>query len=54
VGWLVEAQVSEKRAITIFRAEMMLFSLEDEESPLIRNDGFCQTIHTTVQTERTP
>jgi hypothetical protein len=40
--WLVEANVSEKHAVSIFMAE----NPEEEDSTLLRNIGFYRPVHT--------
>jgi hypothetical protein len=50
---LVEANVSEKGAVSIFRAEVHHFSPEDENNTLLRNVVFYQPIHIEIQPQIT-
>jgi hypothetical protein len=47
VDWLVEAKISEKRAVSIFRAE-------DGDSMLLQNIDFYQWAHTATLPKRAP
>jgi hypothetical protein len=48
VDLLVEANVSEKHTLSIFRAEVMHLSPEDGDSTFLQNVGFYQPIHMAV------
>jgi hypothetical protein len=45
---MVEANVSEKRAVSIFKAKAQHSSPEDGENMLLRNIGFYQSIHMAI------
>jgi hypothetical protein len=54
VNWLVEANVLEKRTISIFRAEVMMLGFPASgDSTLLRNVGFYQPVHMAPKSRRT-
>jgi hypothetical protein len=53
VDWLVEANVSEKRAVSFFRVKVTSDVIQDEDNMFLQNAGFYQPVYSAHKPQRT-